>query len=82
MLCASDTVQEAFGVVVADGNALTYLPTHSYPGEGSTVSRSIGAVPLAAHADGDAIGMYAGRSSSNGNSNCFMTLAGYLTALQ
>lgn len=80
MICASDTMQEAFGVVVANGNALTYLPTHSFANESG--SHSVGATPLTAHVDSGSVALYATRSKSIGNSNCFFTLTGYLTAVQ
>ena len=40
LLCASDTVKEAYGAVIANGRALTYLPTHSFPTETGTGSTS------------------------------------------
>jgi hypothetical protein len=82
LLCASDTVREAFGAVIANGNALTYFPTHSFPTETGTSSKSVGAVALSAQVNNGSVSVYAGRSASTGTSNCYMTVVGYLTPVQ
>src|SRR4029450_13690677 len=79
VVCSHDTVKEAYGALVANGAALTYFQTHSFPIENGTSSKSVGATPLSAIVDGGSIWVYAGRSASNGTSSCYITIAGYLT---
>jgi hypothetical protein len=80
--CASDTVKEAFGVLIANGEPLSYLPTRSFPIESGTASTSVGAGPVTTYVDQGNIWVYAGRSASTGTSNCTLTVLGHLTQLQ
>jgi hypothetical protein len=82
LLCASDTLQEAYGAVIANGAALSYFPTHSFPIENGTSSKSVGAAALSATVTSGNISVFAGRSTSIGKSSCYMTVVGYLTPLQ
>lgn len=82
LLCTSDAFREAYGAVIANGNALTYFPTHSFPIESGTGSSSVGAAPLSAQVNDGSVSVYAGRSASTGTSNCYMTVVGYLSPVQ
>jgi hypothetical protein len=82
LFCASDTVREAFGAVIANGSALTYFPTHSFPTETGAGSKSVGAVALSAQVNNGNVSVYAGRNTSTGTSNCYLTVVGYLTPVQ
>ena len=82
VICASDSAQEAFATLIANGQALTYMPAQSFSIEGGVATRSVGATPVSAIVESGSIWVYAGRSKSVGFSQCFLTVAGYLTAVE